>query len=112
MPSGSSKERMAEINKKTRFCGETAVAAQKKSAEKQRSNGRLRRAAEQIVTEEVAAQIIQAFVEKAQTGDNSAGVFLRDLLGEKPKEQIEQTINEIAFRIEGVSPEEADEISG
>jgi hypothetical protein len=96
----------------TQFRGNSAVNAQKKAAEKQRSNGRLRRAAEQIVTEEVAAQIIQAFVEKAQAGDNSAGVFLRDLLGEKPKEQIEQTINEIAFRVEGVSPEEADEIFG
>lgn len=96
----------------TRFNGNSAAKAQRKSAEKRASNGRLRRAAEQIVTEEVAAQIIQAFVEKAQAGDNSAGVFLRDLLGEKPKEQIEQTINEIAFRIEGVSPEEADEISG
>lgn len=113
MPSGCrSKERMADIGKGTRFSGEIAVEAQKKSAEKRASNGRLRRAAEQIVTEEVAAQIIQAFVEKAQEGDNSAGVFLRDLLGEKPKEQIEQTINEIAFRVEGVSPEEADEIFG
>ena len=96
----------------TRFSGNFAVKAQSKSAEKRASNGRLRRAAEQIVTEEVAAQIIQAFVEKAQAGDNSAGVFLRDLLGEKPKEQIEQTINEIAFRVEGVSQEEADEIFG
>lgn len=113
MPSGCrSKERMTDIGKGTQFCGEMAAEAQKKSVEKRASNGRLRRAAEQIVTEEVAAQIIQAFVEKAQTGDNSAGVFLRDLLGEKPKEQIEQTINEIAFRVEGVSPEEADEIFG
>lgn len=97
---------------KTQFRGNSAVNAQKKAAEKQRSNGRLRRAAEQIVTEEVAAQIIQAFAEKAMAGDNSAGVFLRDLLGEKPVEKVEQTVNEIAFRIEGVSEEEADEISG
>jgi len=96
----------------TRFNGKSAVIAQKKSAEKQRSNGRLRRAADQIVTDEVAAQIIQAFVEKAQAGDNSAGVFLRDLLGEKPVEKVEQTVNEISFRIEGVDPEEADAISG
>lgn len=73
----------------TQFRGNSAVNAQKKAAEKQRSNGRLRRAAEQIVTEEVAAQIIQAFVEKAQVGDNAAGVFLRDILGEKPKDQVE-----------------------
>lgn len=112
MPSGSSRERMVEINKKTRFSGETAVEAQKRSAEKQRSNGRLRRAAEQIVDEEMAMKIITAFAEKAAAGDNAAGIFLRDLLGEKPKEVIEQTIQEIAFRIEGVSEEEADAISG
>lgn len=113
MPSGcSDKERMAEIGKGTRFCGETAAEMQKRSAEKQRSNGRLRRAAEQIVDEEMAMKIISAFAEKAAAGDNAAGIFLRDLLGEKPVEKVEQTINEIAFRIEGVSEEEADLISG
>lgn len=112
MPRGKSKEELEEINQGTRFSGRRAVEAQKKSAEKRASNGRLRRAAEQIVTEEVAAEIIKAFVEKAQGGDNAAGVFLRDLLGEKPVEKLEQTISEIAFRIEGVSDEEADRISG
>lgn len=113
MPSGcTDKETMTKIGKGTQFCGETAVKAQKKSAEKQRSNGRLRRAAEQIVTDEEAAAIITAFVKKAKRGDNAAGTFLRDLLGEKPVEKVEQTVNEITFRVEGVSPEEADELFG
>ena len=38
--------------------------------------------------------------------------FLRDLLGEKPVEKVEQTVNEISFRVEGVSAEEADELFG
>lgn len=92
--------------------GNSAVNAQKKAAEVQRNNGRLRRAAEELVTPEVAKNIIQAHIEKSLAGDAKSTEIIRDLLGEKPKEQIEQTINEIAFRVEGVSPEEADEIFG
>lgn len=103
MPSGCrDKEKMAKINKGTRFCGETAVEAQKKSAEKQRSNGRLRRAAEQVVDDEMALKIINAFAEKAAAGDNAAGVFLRDLLGEKPVDKVEQTVKDLTFTFEGM----------
>jgi hypothetical protein len=67
MPSGcKDKKTMAKIGKGTQFSGEVAAKAQKKSAEKRVSNGRLRRAAEQIVTEEVAAEIMLYIV-----GENS-----------------------------------------
>ena len=97
---------------KTQFRGNSAVMAQKKAAEKQRSNGRLRRAADMIVTDEEANEVISAILEKAKCGDIQASTFLRDLLGEKPVEKVEQTVQEIAFKVEGVSPEEADELFG
>lgn len=103
---------MAEIGKDTRFNGERAAKAGRKSAETRVQIGRLKHAAEEVITPTKAKAIISALADKAAAGDVQASTFLRDLLGEKPKEQIEQTINEIAFRIEGVSPEEADEISG
>jgi hypothetical protein len=108
---GTAKQ-MREIGANTRFNGERAAKAGRKSAETRVQIGRLKHAAEEVVTPEKAREIIAALADKAACGDVQASTFLRDLLGEKPKEQIEQTINEIAFRIEGVSPEEADEISG
>ena len=64
------------------------------------------------MTDERMAKIFNALCEKAEAGDVQAAAFLRDTMGEKPTERVEQTINEIAFRIEGVSDEEADRISG
>lgn len=105
-------EQMREINKKTRFSGERAVAAAKKSAETRVQIGRLKRAADEVITPEKAREIIDALATKAASGDVQASTFLRDLLGEKPVEKVEQTVNEITFRVEGVSPEEADELFG
>ena len=103
---------MAEINKNTRFSGERAVKAAKKSAETRVQIGRLKHAAEEVVTPEKARSIISALADKAAAGDVQASTFLRDLLGERPVEKVEQTVNEITFRVEGVSPEEADELFG
>lgn len=109
---GKSREELAEYGKNTRFSGSRAAEAARKSAETRVQIGRLKRAAEEVVTPEKAREIIAALADKAACGDVQASTFLRDLLGEKPKEVIEQTISEIAFRIEGVSEEEADAISG
>ena len=107
---GTAKQ-MAEIGKKTRFNGERAAAAGRKSAETRVQVGRLKHAAEEVVTPEKAKAIISALADKAAAGDVQASTFLRDLLGEKPVEKVEQTVNEIAFRIEGVSDEMAERLS-
>lgn len=65
-----------------------------------------------MMTDEDRQKIYDALITKAMSGDVRAAEFLRDTLGEKPVERVEQTVNEITFRIEGVSEEEADEISG
>lgn len=103
---------MIEIGKNTRFNGKRAESAGRKSAETRVQIGRLKHAAEEVITPERAKEIITALAEKASCGDVAASTFIRDLLGEKPVEKLEQTISEIAFRIEGVSDEEADRISG
>lgn len=71
-----------------------------------------REACKEVVTYERMLKMVEAIAEKAELGDYRSFEILRDTMGEKPKEQIEQTINEIAFRVEGVSQEEADEIFG
>ena len=71
-----------------------------------------REACKEVVTYDRMLKMVGAIAEKAEAGDYRSFEILRDTMGEKPKEQIEQTINEIAFRVEGVSPEEADEIFG
>lgn len=103
---------MREIGASTKFNGERAAKAGKKSAETRVQIGRLKHAAEKVVTPKRAEEIIEALATKAANGDVQASTFLRDLLGEKPVERVEQTISEIAFRIEGVSESEADAISG
>ena len=105
-------EHMREIGAKTRFCGERAAKAQQKSVETRVQIGRLKHAAEKVVTPKRAEEIIEALATKAASGDVQASTFLRDLLGEKPVEKVEQTVNEISFRVEGVSAEEADELFG
>lgn len=108
---GTAKQ-MREIGANTRFNGERAAKAGRKSAETRVQIGRLKHAAEEVITPEKAREIIEALATKAASGDVQASTFIRDLLGEKPAEKLEQTISEISFRIEGVSEEEADAISG
>lgn len=64
------------------------------------------------MTDEDRLRIFDAMLKKAASGDVRAAEFIRDTMGEKPTDRIEQTVNEIAFRIEGTSEAEADLISG
>lgn len=73
----------------TQFRGNSAVKAQEKAAETQRNNGRLRRAAEELVTPEVAMNIIKAHIDKSLAGDAKSTEIIRDLLGEKPTDTME-----------------------
>jgi hypothetical protein len=112
MPRGKSKEELAKISAGTRFNGRSAVEAGRKGNETRKNQRAWRDAFKERMTQERMEKIFDALCEKAECGDVQAASFLRDTMGEKPKEQIEQTINEIAFRIEGVSEEDADAISG
>lgn len=100
----------------TRFSGKVAETAGRKgaaaSAVVRRQYASFRDAFKAMMTDEDRQKIYDALITKAMSGDVRAAEFLRDTLGEKPVEKVEQTVNEITFRIEGVSPEEADEISG
>lgn len=100
----------------TRFDGNTAAIAGKKGAAvtnaAKRQYASFRDAFKAMMTDEDRQKIYDALITKAMSGDVRAAEFLRDTLGEKPVERVEQTVNEITFRIEGVDPAEADEISG
>ena len=82
------------------------------SAVVRRQYATFRDAFKAMMTDEDRQKIYDALMTKAMSGDVRAAEFLRDTLGEKPVERVEQTVNEITFRIEGVDPAEADEISG
>lgn len=103
-----------ENGKQTRFRAGNPLA--KKGAEAtntmKRQYATFRDAFKAMMTDEDRQKIYDALMTKAMSGDVRAAEFLRDTLGEKPVERVEQTVNEITFRIEGVDPAEADEISG
>ena len=108
---------MANKNPAKRFesAKEAQIAGKKggiKSGEVRRQYATFRDAFKAMMTDEDRQKIYDALITKAMSGDVRAAEFLRDTLGEKPVERVEQTVNEITFRIEGVSEEEADEISG
>lgn len=101
----------------TRFrSGEEAAAAGKNggvaSGAARRQYATFRDAFKAMMTDEDRQKIYDALMTKAMSGDVRAAEFLRDTLGEKPVERVEQTVSEITFRIDGVDPAEADEISG
>lgn len=83
------REEMIEIGKNTRFNGKRAESAGKKSAETRVQIGRLKHAAEEVITPKKAKEIIEALATKAANGDVQASTFLRDLLGEKPTDTME-----------------------
>lgn len=108
---------MANKNPAKRFksAKEAQIAGKKggiKSGEVRRQYASFRDAFKAMMTDEDRQKIYDALITKAMSGDVRAAEFLRDTLGEKPVERVEQTVNEITFRIEGVDPAEADEISG
>lgn len=97
-----SRDEMIEIGKDTRFSGKRAASAAKKSAETRVQIGRLKHAAEEVITPEKAREIIEALATKAASGDVQASTFIRDLLGEKPVERVEQTVKDLTFTFEGM----------
>ena len=82
------------------------------SGESKRKWATLRDAFKDKMTDGDRVRIFSAMLEKASAGDVRAAEFIRDTMGEKPTVSIEQQVSEIAFRIEGVSPEEADKLLG
>ena len=82
------------------------------TAEANRQLATLREAFAAAMTGEDRLGIYYAMRDRALAGDVKAAVFIRDTMGEKPVDKIEQAVNEIAFRVEGVSEAEADLISG
>ena len=105
-----------ENGKSTRFDGNTAAKAGKKGAAVtnvvKKQYATFRESFKEQMTPERMARIFAALAEKAENGDVQAAAFLRDTMGEKPTEKVEQTLNEIVFRVEGCTPEEADELFG
>jgi len=112
MPRGKTKEELAKISEGTRFRGRSAVEAGAKGNETKKIKKAWRESFKERMTQDRMNQIFDALAEKASAGDVQAAAFLRDTMGEKPTEKIEQTVQEIAFKVEGVSPEEADELFG
>lgn len=106
---------IAEVGKNYRFGainGPNPSEAGKKGNKALDKTRRLYRAADELITPEVAERLVAALIERMeQLGDVAAFNAIRDILGEKPKEQVE-AVQEIAFRVEGIAADEADKISG
>ena len=82
------------------------------AAEANKQIATMREAFTAAMTVEDRLGIYYAMRDKALAGDVRAATFIRDTMGEKPTDRIEQTASEFVFRIEGVSEEEADLITG
>lgn len=82
------------------------------TAEANRQIATMREAFASAMTEEDRLGIYYAMRAKALAGDVRAAVFIRDTMGEKPTDKIEQTASEFVFRIEGCSEEEAEQLLG
>ena len=82
------------------------------SGESKRKWATLREAFKDKMTDGDRVRIFNAMLDKAAAGDVRAAEFIRDTMGEKSTVSIEQQVSEIAFRIEGVSEEEAAAIFG
>ena len=99
-----------------RFTAEQAQKAGKKgaavSAKVRAQYATFRESFKEQMTPDRMARIFTALAEKAENGDVQAAAFLRDTMGEKPTERVEQTVNEITFRVKGVSTEEAEDLFG
>ena len=91
--------------------GNEAVIAGRKggkaSGQSRRQFASFREAFKDSMTDEDRERIFQALKKKAMEGDVRAAEFLRDTMGEKPTDKVEQTSNEYVYRIEGMSESEA-----
>ena len=82
------------------------------SGKSKRKWASLREAFKDRMTDGDRLRIFDAMLEKAAAGDVRAAEFIRDTMGEKPTDRIEQTASEFVFRIEGCSEEEAEQLLG
>ena len=101
MPRGmnpNSQKALEENRHKGQFCGETAVKAQEKSAEKQRLNASLNANLREQATQDRIEKINKRILDMAEHGNLRAYELIRDGLGEKPTEKHEVTINDESMR--------------
>lgn len=104
MPRGdnpNSRKALTEARKKTAFNHDTAVIANKRSQEAKKTYTTLTEALKEQCTPEIMAQLTEVLVKKAKAGNLKAYELLRDQLGEKPVERIEQANVEIKVEFEG-----------
>ncbi len=90
MPSGespNSKKALAKNRKKTQFCGEIAVKAQKKSVEARRKLKSFRELDAEHTTDEERLMMLEALKVKAKHGNLRAFEIYRDTMGMNPKDQ-------------------------
>lgn len=67
----------------------------KKSAEVRKANASLTEALKSAVTPEVAQQLADVLVKRAKAGNLKAYELVRDQLGEKPVERVEQVNTDV-----------------
>lgn len=82
------------------------------TAEANKQIATMREAFAAAMTVEDRLGIYYAMRDKALAGDVRAATFIRDTMGEKPVDRIEQQASDFVFRIEGVSEEEAEQLLG
>lgn len=76
---------------------EIQKSATKKSAEVRRANASLTEAMKEAVTPEVAEQLVDIILKRAKQGNLKAFELVRDQLGEKPVEKVEQTSTNVVI---------------
>lgn len=88
-PKGNPK--ISEYGKNTRFNGCSSVDALEKRAESYEAKGVMTTAFRRAVTQDVADDIVRAQISKARHGNGDAAKLIIEMLGEKPKDQVEVT---------------------
>lgn len=109
--SPGSRKALEENGVKTRFNGETAAIAGRRSQEVQKQYKTFREGLLGKLTPEVQDLLADAMIEKALAGDTRAYELIRDTMGEKPKDAVEVS-GAGSVRFVFGSCEEEDDISG
>lgn len=87
---------------KSRFDSDTARIANAKSHEAKKAYKPFKDVLKDLMPPEEWAEIAAALKDKAKDGDVRAAEFLRDTLGEKPKEEHKIETDGIVFSFDGV----------
>lgn len=109
MPRGqnpNSKEALKRGREKTAFSRESAVRANKKSQEVKKAYASLTEALKTQCTPEVLEQLTEVVIKKAKYGNLKAYELIRDQLGEKPVDKIEQTSTNIVIDFGSIEGDE------